>query len=64
MSKRLPWRVFVVAGAMTDKTKTRKENQNELLVGLFHKVCDIQRSRKTQGILDVYFVQYAGCVRG
>ena len=23
----LTWRVFVVAGAMTDKTKTRKENQ-------------------------------------
>lgn len=57
-------KISVVAGAMTDKTKQERKIKNELLVGLFHKVCDIQRSRKTQGILDVYFVQYAGCVRG
>ena len=41
----------------------RKEKQNAILDRMLEKVCDIQRSRKTQGILDVCSVQYADCLR-
>ena len=50
-----------MAGAMTHKNKKKKGKiKNELLARLFQEVRRVLWACKASGILDVYFVQYAG----